>query len=63
MQRFLILLPLTAIVLLSGCFSEALSDADRSKIKSVTLNSKIETTCEIEAQQAVKELLDGLEKP
>jgi hypothetical protein len=43
MQRFLILLSLAIIALLSGCTSEALSDADRSKIKSVTFNSKIET--------------------
>jgi hypothetical protein len=43
MQRFLILLPLTIIALLSGCTSQTLSDADRSRIKSVTFNSKIET--------------------
>jgi hypothetical protein len=44
MQRFQILVSLTIIALLSGCTSQALSDADRSKIKSVTLDSKIETT-------------------
>jgi hypothetical protein len=43
MQRFLILVSLTIIALLSGCTSQAISDADRSRIKSVTFNSKIET--------------------
>jgi hypothetical protein len=44
MQKILVLFSLAAIVLLSGCAtSQTLSDADRSSIKSVTLNPKIES--------------------